>query len=142
MRLSEIGDTRSIENSIGKSTVINCYFGQNLAPVGSGKPVTKGMQIYEKDYAKLRLVDTEGFEMSAGQAPKVRREVINRITDFSDPIHCCWFCIRDNEEKLNAKGREFLALISSCFTDGIGYHTVPRWTSLWNLLSSLIKIQC
>ena len=97
----------------GKSSLINCYFGEELATTGDGEPQTKGLHTYETKYAKLRLVDTEGFEFKAGQADTIRDELTRRVLSFDNPVHCCWFCIQDTGAKMNPEDTEFMERLNS-----------------------------
>ena len=54
--LAVIGGT-----GVGKSSLINAVFGRELAKVGKGLPVTRGVQYYSDD--SLGIWDIEGFEI-------------------------------------------------------------------------------
>ena len=49
----------------GKSSLINRFFGFEVAKVGSGEPVTRGMNKYEQDNMPVVIYDTEGYEISS-----------------------------------------------------------------------------
>lgn len=95
----------------GKSSLINCYFGQYLAKTDTGKAVTMENKLYEKDYAKLRLLDTVGLEKRAGQASQIMTELIEYITSPTNHVDCCWFCTPE-KEKLKPQDMEFIAKIN------------------------------
>ena len=55
---------------VGKSSLVNRFFGENFAEIGSGKPITKGMVRYEKEDIPVSIEevdtskDTEEFTTS------------------------------------------------------------------------------
>ena len=51
------------KTGVGKSTLINAVFRENLAETGMGRPVTTHMRkICKKDFP-LNIYDTRGFEL-------------------------------------------------------------------------------
>jgi len=54
-------------SGVGKSSLVNAVFGRNLAKVGKGLPVTRGVQYYEDD--SLGIWDVEGFEIGSSMSP-------------------------------------------------------------------------
>lgn len=49
---------------VGKSTLINTVFGEEVARVDNGVPITRGIHRYESDSTPLVIYDTEGYEIS------------------------------------------------------------------------------
>lgn len=81
----------------GKSTLVNALFGRDVAPVGAGKPVTKGIQSYKSD--ALTLYDTEGLEADAKQQARITDEICTTIQCLSHQgiekqIHMIWYCFQ------------------------------------------------
>ena len=52
---------------MGKSSLVNAVFGRDLAKVGKGLPVTRGVQYYHDD--SLGIWDVEGFEIGSTASP-------------------------------------------------------------------------
>ena len=85
---------------VGKSSLVNRFFGENFAEIGSGKPITKGMVRYEKEDIPVTIYDTEGYEISSASNGKVNFdekikpeiEIMNK-GDLKDQIHLVWYCI-------------------------------------------------
>jgi predicted GTPase/uncharacterized protein (DUF697 family) len=82
---------------VGKSSLINHLFGEQIALVGSGEPVTQSIERYERADVPVILFDTKGYEIGAKGDAEFSRDVI----DFSynsksekDPIHLAWYCIQ------------------------------------------------
>ena len=48
----------------GKSTLINCLFGENFAQEGFGSSITEQITKYSKPGLNLNIYDTPGFELS------------------------------------------------------------------------------
>jgi uncharacterized protein (DUF697 family)/GTP-binding protein EngB required for normal cell division len=84
----------------GKSSLINRFFGIEIAKVGSGQPITKGMNKYEQENIPVIVYDTEGYEISSASNGKVNFdqkikpeiEIMNK-GDLKDQIHLVWYCI-------------------------------------------------
>lgn len=87
------------KSGVGKSTLINSLFRENLLETGIGRPVTLEMRKIEKVNYPLAIYDTPGFELSQEQQNKVKDEVIEVINkgiasrDINEAIHCIWYCI-------------------------------------------------
>ncbi len=67
------------KTGVGKSTLINAVFRENLTQTGIGKPVTKHLERITKEGIPLVLFDTKGFELSEQVQKEVRKEVLEEI---------------------------------------------------------------
>lgn len=87
------------KSGVGKSTLINSIFRENLAETGLGRPVTQSVKRIEKDDFPLKIYDTPGFELSGKQQNSVKDEIMDLINDglrsrdINNAIHCIWYCI-------------------------------------------------
>ncbi|MCX7066520.1 MAG: 50S ribosome-binding GTPase [Methylococcales bacterium] len=82
---------------VGKSSLINTCFGEDLAKVGVGQPVTKHIESFSCDSKSVVLFDTQGYEIGSGKEQKFLNEVVEYATDFREsdnPIHIAWYCIQ------------------------------------------------
>ena len=87
------------KSGVGKSTLINSLFRENLLETGVGRPVTLKIRKIEKEKYPLVIYDTPGFELSKEQQNSVKDEIIKIINDgiesrdINKAIHCVWYCI-------------------------------------------------
>ena len=87
------------KTGVGKSTLINSVFRENLAETGIGRPVTKHMRKISKKGMPINIFDTKGFELGKNAQDEVKEE-LNKIIeegvkskDVNKTIHCIWYCI-------------------------------------------------
>lgn len=92
---------------VGKSSLVNYIFGEQVARVGSGQPVTRGMHRYEPKNIPIILFDTEGYEISpAGvDASNFRTNILPKIDEYQakeikDQIHLAWYCISISNNRI------------------------------------------
>ena len=87
------------KSGVGKSTLINSVFRDNLAETGLGRPVTRSIRQTSKEGYPLTIYDTPGFELDHGQQSQVKDEILTLIQkgvasrDVNKAIHCIWYCI-------------------------------------------------
>ncbi|MBQ4464812.1 MAG: 50S ribosome-binding GTPase [Oscillospiraceae bacterium] len=87
------------KSGVGKSTLINSVFREDLAETGIGRPVTQSIRRISKNGFPLTVYDTPGFELGKGQQDQVKAEVMKLIKDglagkdINKAIHCIWYCI-------------------------------------------------
>lgn len=80
---------------VGKSSLINMIFGEDCAVVGTGKPVTKKIDLYESPDTSVRIYDTKGYEFGE----KANQEFDNVVSFAKNPsdaekaVHIVWYCI-------------------------------------------------
>jgi uncharacterized protein (DUF697 family) len=91
-------------SGVGKSTLINAVFGENLAETGDGRPVTKHTRSYTKSGIPLTIYDTRGLEMQDyEQTVSELEEFIStngRKTNSDDHIHVAWICISEDSRRV------------------------------------------
>ncbi|MGO4102631.1 YcjF family protein [Leifsonia sp. YAF41] len=65
---------------VGKSSLVNAVFGRDLAKVGKGLPVTRGVHYYNDE--SLGIWDLEGFEIGSREAPAdILRRHLKTVTE-------------------------------------------------------------
>lgn len=102
------------KTGVGKSTLINGVFRENLAETGMGKPVTKHMRKISKKDFPLNIYDTRGFELGKDAQSEVKDEVMDAIRkgikskDVNEAIHCIWYCINTASNRIESEEIEWL----------------------------------
>jgi ATPase subunit of ABC transporter with duplicated ATPase domains len=95
LNLQVIGKT-----GVGKSTLLNAIFGENVAEEKKGEPCTMETKCYESQkYNFIRIYDTRGIEISKNfDIDKVFKETLKEIkakcekNEPDDLIHCLLYC--------------------------------------------------
>ncbi len=87
------------KTDVGKSTLVNAIFREDLAITGTGSPVTQRMCKYTKKDVPLAIYDTKGFELGRDAQQEVKEELLKTIKegyetrDVDKMIHCIWYCV-------------------------------------------------
>ncbi len=93
-------------SGVGKSTLINAVFQQNLAETGQGRPVTKYTREITKDGVPITIFDTRGLEMSQFEETLSELEKIikDRCSDRDSNrhIHVAWLCIQEDGRRVES----------------------------------------
>lgn len=83
------------QTGVGKSSLINTIFGEDIAKVSNTKPETRGFHKYESPNLPINIIDSEGYELDKADAFKNSiDEYINiNFIQAQDQIHIAWYCI-------------------------------------------------
>ncbi len=87
------------KTGVGKSTLINSVFREELTETGMGRPVTEHIRRISKTDFPLVVYDTKGFELSEKVQQEVKDEIMKTIrdslacNDINTAIHCIWYCV-------------------------------------------------
>ena len=107
------------KTGVGKSTLINGVFRENLAETGIGKPVTQRMcKISKKDFP-LIIYDTRGLELGQDVQKEVKKEIIDTIEqgvlskDINQMVHCIWYCVSTPSHKFEDEEANWLKELSA-----------------------------
>lgn len=99
------------KTGVGKSTLLNSVFGEDLAEVGVGKPMTQHTTKFEKNDNPLVLYDTKGFELQdySSILGELRGFVEQQKTvDPNQHIHVAWYCINDAGDRYEKAEIDFI----------------------------------
>ena len=106
------------KTGVGKSTLINAAFRENMAETGMGTPITQHTKLIERDGMPLRIYDTVGLELTE----KTKQDTIKNIHEIiqynldkgdSDKfIHCMWYCVQANSDRLENPEKDLINEIS------------------------------
>lgn len=106
------------KTGVGKSTLINSAFRENLATTGVGKPVTSEMKVYEKEGLPIRLYDTVGLELDAETQARTIADITSlcqaklRAGKMDEVIHGMWYCVQANSNRLESAEIDFITEIA------------------------------
>ena len=107
------------KTGVGKSTLINSVFRKSIAETGIGSKSTTYIHEHMLPDFPLHIVDTVGLELD----DKARKDAIDQIQseistreithDFSQLIHCIWYCINAGSDRLEESEEAFIKSIAS-----------------------------
>jgi small GTP-binding protein len=108
-------------SGVGKSSIINKVFRDNLAESGVGKPLTKHIREYTKESIPVKILDTPGFELGKADIESDILEHIqksNEVKDAAEHVHVMWYCVsgpgsrfQDSEVEFINKAKTYLPVI-------------------------------
>ena len=100
------------KTGVGKSTLINAIFGEDVAPTGIGEPVTMDEHLYLHHAGFLGLLDTRGLEIGMDTETLIAElgAYVKRMREnpLSEQIHVAWYCIRATDRRFEATEGEFI----------------------------------
>ena len=105
-------------SGVGKSSLINASFRENMAEVGMGDPVTSCIRLIEKAGMPVRIYDTVGLELDQDTQKKSIAEIERLIQthqnkDVPEMIHLIWYCVSVESERFESIEEDFLSNIAS-----------------------------
>ena len=117
------------KTGVGKSTLINAIFGEEVARTGIGEPVTKGSHLYLDKVGHLGIVDTQGLEVGKDNK-QILSELDKAMTQMrqlplSEQIHVAWYCIRGMDRRFEEAEADFIRRL-----DGMGLPVIVVLTQV------------
>ncbi|WP_440897465.1 YcjF family protein [Amphibacillus sp. Q70] len=106
------------KTGVGKSTLINSIFRENLAQTGTGMPVTQHLKKISKDSVPVNLFDTKGLELKDIARKEIQSEIVAEIetrektNDVKEQVHLMWYCISYESERIEREEIEWIRLFS------------------------------
>ncbi len=94
------------KSGVGKSTLVNALFREPLAATGIGRPVTKRLQLLEREDLPIRVYDTRGLELSRDSQEELEKEIQKLIQDqlaTGDPdryIQVIWYLVNSMSNRI------------------------------------------
>lgn len=104
-------------SGVGKSTLINAIFGEEVVKAGAGKPVTQHLEKVTIPEKGICLWDTKGIEAENyhGTMTLLEKEFIQAIdnaNDDSDMPHVGWVCIKACSERVEDRDLTLIDLLA------------------------------
>lgn len=108
------------KTGVGKSTLINATFREDIAKTGIGTPVTEESDVkwHEKKGFPLRIYDTVGLELDEEKRNRSLETIKKACKDAkksNDPdrfIHAMWYCIASDSDRLEEYEAEYINSMS------------------------------
>lgn len=101
------------KSGVGKSTLINAVFGEELADTGVGKPMTNKIKLIAKKGFPIQIYDTVGLELKATKfdvksiLKVISKNDIKKLIQkkqktkgADDDIHVAWYAISGNSARI------------------------------------------
>lgn len=100
------------KTGVGKSTLVNAVFGEEVARTGIGEPVTHGSHLYIDTHGTFGLIDTQGLEI--GRDDKVLLAELTKVVTerrkgpLADQVHAVWYCVRGMDRRFEDSEARFI----------------------------------
>ncbi|MCY3035734.1 MULTISPECIES: YcjF family protein [Aerococcus] len=91
------------KTGVGKSTLINNIFREELAKTGVGKPITQHIQKLSKEDMPINLYDSRGLELSKEVQKQIKEEINALQADLTKEgshLHAAYYCINANSQRI------------------------------------------
>jgi uncharacterized protein (DUF697 family)/GTP-binding protein EngB required for normal cell division len=94
------------KTGVGKSTLLNSVFREDLADTGIGTPVTQHLRRITKSGVPLTIYDTKGLELDKDVQQAIEKEILSEIdrlikaNDKENFIHMIWYCINSASRRI------------------------------------------
>ena len=99
------------QTGVGKSSLINVIFGEEVAKIGVGRPVTENIEIFSPPDLPVQLIDTRGLELKdfTETLAALEKEIAVRSEkgDPAERVHILWLCISGRQTRVqpDAEGK-------------------------------------
>ncbi|GAA7569449.1 hypothetical protein JP0023_07620 [Helicobacter pylori] len=94
---------------VGKSSLINGLFGQEVAKAGIGKPITQHLEKYVDEEKGLILWDTKGIE-AKGYGDTMEKLQKDKTLDEKRAIDVAYLCVKETSSRVEEREKELLNL--------------------------------
>lgn len=106
------------KTGVGKSTLINNVFRENLAKTGIGRPITKHLRKITKEGIPIALYDTRGLELNLEVQKEIQKEIFSTISEgkkhsTNEEIHLVYYCINANSSRIEPLELELIKTLSA-----------------------------
>ncbi len=103
------------KTGVGKSTLINAIFGEEVAATGIGEPVTMDAHLYVHSTDFLGVYDTRGLEIGV-DTEQLISELTGYVTTMrskpvSEQLHVAWYCVRAGDRRFEDAEAEVIGAL-------------------------------
>ncbi len=103
------------KTGVGKSTLINAIFRENVAETGNSRPVTTETRYYHRDGVPLGIYDSRGWEMGeTGQQVLDQFHALvkeKKDAPVAEQLHVVWYCVRAADKRFEDRQAEFVRVL-------------------------------
>ena len=100
------------KTGVGKSTLVNAIFGQEIAATGIGEPVTRAEHLYLHRSGTLGVLDTRGVEVGRDNDVLIAelKDYLHgmRRKPLAEQLHVAWYCVRAGDRRFEATEAELV----------------------------------
>lgn len=115
------------KTGVGKSTIVNAVFRDELARTDVGRAVTQNITQYSKERCPISVYDSVGLEITArydisnvpipvGDIQKVKDDISalieERQTSIEERIHLIWYCVNNLSNRIEFVEEEWIRELS------------------------------
>lgn len=101
---------------VGKSSLINDVFGKEVAEIGHGVPLTRGVRKYSSPDMSVNLYDSEGYEIGSEKQYYYEKNILsilNEEAQLEARVHEVWYCISAANKRIFDLDQKLLGLIKN-----------------------------
>ena len=100
------------KTGVGKSTLVNAIFGEEIAATGIGEPVTRSSHLYLHQSGTLGVLDTRGLEVGKDNAALIAdlQDYVHSVRrrPLAEQIHVAWYCVRAGDRRFEPSEADFV----------------------------------
>lgn len=100
---------------VGKSTLVNAIFGQQIAETGVGPSITQTIERYSRSDTPIAVYDTPGIELGIEAdllAKTYLTEIRAQLGEDDTRIHFCLYCVRARDERFETVEAEVVKALA------------------------------
>lgn len=105
------------KTGVGKSTLINAVFGEEVAATGIGEPVTRDSHLYVGIHGTLGLIDTRGVEIGRDDKALIKDikgfVAEQRKLPLPEQMHAAWYCVRALDRRFEDSEAEVITTLAA-----------------------------
>lgn len=105
------------KTGVGKSTLINAVFGEEVAATGIGEPVTQDSHLYVGIHGTLGLIDTRGVEIGRDDKALIKDikgfVAQQRKLPLPEQMHAAWYCVRALDRRFEDSEAEVIKTLAA-----------------------------